>query len=260
MASFNPFSKAKAKQEEVKAVTENIEGEEVEFLPNDSVVYFEEAFQEKQAKESELISAVREKQRGLESIGANLESEKQKRQAKKAEIENKLAGLKQKQREIAQNLALENGDSKKLEAQLHEISVEIVSEQAKVAVYEDEVKFYLPLNIKQDLKNRISEYDQAIRNYQSEKHAADLVEEIRAIIKSLSDLEGEILQSKHNIVRVEQTEKLIKPYIGYFISPEDTEHIFGKGNQDLVENYFKHWINDDSSKDFTQYARYLMSL
>lgn len=257
MASFNPFSKAKIKPEK----EENIEGiEEVEFMPADSVEYFEEAFQEKQAKEREFASTMREKQRALQAIGENLEAEKRKRHEKKVEIDRKIEVLKQNQREIAQNIASEKGNPEKLESELHKISVEILSEQAKTAVYEDEVKFYLPPNIQQDLKNRINEYDQAVQNYRVEKSNLDLLDEIREVIKSLKNLEEVILRSKGQEERFEKVETLIKPYLRYFISQEDLENIFRSGNQDLAENYLQHWIKEDSGQDFKEYARYLMSL
>lgn len=246
MARFNPFAKNKSEKEVII--------EEVELMPDDSISYFEEKLQGKQEKERELASKIREKQRDLQSIGFNLEAEQQKRQTKKAEIDNKLEVLKQQQREIAQNIVLENGDSKKLEEELHKISVVILSEQAKATAYEAEAKLYLPTNIKQDLKHRINEYEQAIENYRVEKSITDLQKEIREVINSLQKLEEDINRFSGQKERIETVETLLKPYIGYFISQKDLETIFGNENQHLAENYFAVWINDDSSQDFNQYA------
>lgn len=253
MAKFNPFAKQKTETNEQIS-------EEVELMSDDSVAYFEEKIQEKQDQKSQLVSVLHEKQQVLKDIGINLEAEKRKRQIKKEEINSKIESLKEKQREIAQKLALENGDSKVLEKQLHEISVEIVSEQAKVSVYEDDVKYYLPPNLKTDLKNRMNEYQHSIESYRNEKQDDSLLKEIREVIEELKNVEKSIFQFIQSTDRIEEVKTIIKPYIKYFISTEDIESLFTNDNLDLLENYFEVWINGDSEQDFAQYSRYLMRL
>lgn len=246
MAKFNPFAKQKT------------ETEEVELMSDDSVAYFEEKLQEKKDQENQLVSVLREKQQALKDIGVNLEAEKQKRQIKKEEIYSKIESLKEKQREIAQKLALENGNPKVLEKQLHEISVEIVSEQAKASVYEDDVKYYLPANLKGDLKNRMNEYQHSIGNYRNEKRDDSLLNEIREVIKELNEVEQRIIQFIRSTDRMEEAETIIKPYAQYFIATEDIESLFPNDRLYLLENYFKSWIDSDSEQSFTHYASHLM--
>lgn len=251
MAKFNPFAKTKTDPQPTEII------EEVELMPDDSVAYFEEKLEEKEQNSAALLRNVTEKRNELKAIGANLEQEKAQRQNKKAEIQLKIKDLKEKQRQVAQQIALDQGDSQALENQLRELSIEIVSEEAKVSVYEDDITHFLPAGIKAELKAKMKNYEQAIEEYQTATRSGDLLAEIKEIIQALQVLEKKISNSMDVNGYIETPDKIISSYLKYFVSQKDLETVQAQQEQHKLENYFNVWLKNDTTQGFVEYAQYL---
>lgn len=261
MAKLNPF--AKQKETETTIVEESITGveeAEITLAPDSSVAYFKEKMFEMKNEEIQANRKAQEKRRELINVLKTLDDEKQKRETKKQEILQKVETLKEEQRKVARDLSLNVGDTGELEKKLNDLSVAILSEQAKAEAFNEHPRLYLPEETRTKIKRAVNEFDTADDEYQQIKGDNRLLNEISQVIRELERIQETLVPHHWGGTRRETGSKIIESYVDYFISEQESEALFNGENESFKENYFATWLTSDSDQTFAQYAKYLLSL
>lgn len=249
MSNFNPYAKKTTQQVE--------EFEEVELMAYDSVEYFKEKAVERQQNILNAKRLVEERKQLIANSFKVAEEATKKAKEKQNEILEEIQELREEQKNIAKQITTGADDSGKLEKKLTDISLKIISAEAKVTAFDGNLNINITPELKLEIKKHLQEYDAALNEYRNVRKHTSLIDEIEIVIKELKEIKESI--SNFYTTDPDNSQKIIKQFAKYFITEDLIEKI-GISDRDILENYFEVWLKTDTNYTFLEYANYLNSL
>lgn len=258
MASFNPFSKTKAKQE-VEHVENTEEVEEVELMPTDSVEYFEDRLY--QLKNREQKTKFAESAAAIKQFFNKLSTEKAKHEAEQAKLEGQLKLLEAQQKEKARELISESDATKKAkkEKDLHQISVQVLTIKARIDVHQDVVFLNDREENRLELKKLFENYRAAGTAVNDRSPITAELDNIRSVIDSLKQVENDLMFELSHSGYTNDTFPLYEQYYKEFVDESLIEALrrTETAPRTVSRNYgkelFEEWLSASANMSFEAY-------